>query len=211
MKSIFGCAECHIAGAKNCCDGLPGNPVGRAFVTNRESPASGAPSSSLPVAPEGDRTGPCDDDNAMPLSECGFQRDLHVTDDVDGRGKNLGEERADVARQFATSGARSTDASARDLRGRDPGGRTSLLHGFVQRFARLGGADPHDVAGPRGHSGQQIRLVSYGAGRLGPAAVNAKVKRHGFISNTDSSPLAALTYHARRGLQSLTRANLRLL
>ena len=68
------------------------------------------------VAAVGDRTRAGDDDDAGTGVEGRFEGDLHVADNVDGRGKNLGQMLADDRGQFRTSSAGTSDTCVRDLR-----------------------------------------------------------------------------------------------
>ena len=80
-----------IGGTQNGADGCAANPVGGAFVSDGESPASGAGRFSLTVSAVGDRSGAGDDDDSGAGVECGFERNLHVAHYVDRCRDNLGE------------------------------------------------------------------------------------------------------------------------
>ena len=173
-----------IAGAQDCAHGGAADPVRRAFVTDGEAPASGPRRVSLAVTTIGDRAGAGDYDDAGAGVKCRFEGDLHVADDFDGGGENLGQGSTDDRSEFGTGGSGTANTSMHDLRGRDAGGGAGLAHRFVERLARLHLADANNVAGTGGRRGQELRFVAYGAGGFGAAAVDSEIVGHEESSNT---------------------------
>src|ERR1700733_13803456 len=86
------------------------DPVGRAFVADGKSPASGAGRRPLLISSVRDRPGAGNHDDARASTECGFEGDLDVADHVDGSGKNLSQETPDYSRQLGPSRSRTAYA-----------------------------------------------------------------------------------------------------
>ena len=113
--------------------------------------------------------------------EGSFECDLHVADNVDGRGENFRQGVAYDCGQLRAGGARTSHAGARDLCGRDAGSGAGLAHRLLQRLAGLHFSDANDVAGACGRGGEQVRIISHCAGGLRTAAVNAEIVGHGYF------------------------------
>ena len=126
------------------------------FVGDGVSPASSARSVAFAVAAVGDGAGAGDDEDAGTRTECGFQGYLHVTDDVNWRRQDFGEDAANCFGDLGTRGSGGADAGVDNLCGRDSCGGAGLADGLMQRLAGLGFADAENVAGSGGCSGEEF-------------------------------------------------------
>jgi hypothetical protein len=91
VKDVLSRSISPVASPKNGADGDAADPVSGTFVADGESPTSGTRGPSLPVAAvrNGARAG--NDNYARAGVEGRFQGNLHVADNVDGGGQNLGQ------------------------------------------------------------------------------------------------------------------------
>ena len=151
------------------------------LVADGESPTSGASGFSVRVAAVRDRPRARDDDDARSGIESSFESDLHVADNIDGRGENLSQRAPDDRRHLGSRRAGASDAGVRHLRRRDPGSNTCLAHRLLQRLAGLRLSHADDVTWARSRGGEQSRFVTHRAGGLGAAPVNAKIVGHDYF------------------------------
>src|ERR1700733_5793696 len=175
------------------------DPVGRAFVTDGKSPASGAGRRPLLITSVRDRPGAGTQDVARSSIECGSEVDLGVPRHKSASGKNLSQETPDYLRQPGPSRSRTAYAGMRNFSRRDAGGRTCLAHRLLQRLTSLRLTDAHNIARPRGRDGQQLRFIADRASGLSTAAVDAQIVGHELlltqiIFNTDQSAVTCCRF-----------------
>lgn len=157
------------------------NPMSRALIGNRKSPAPGAGRVALTVASISNGTSSGDHYNSGRQRECSLQCDLHVGSNNDLSNQNFGSDTANRSRSFVRGGACSSNASSCYLRRRNSRSRASLRDGLMQRAPRFRFAYSYDVAWPGRDGGEQPVVISHGASGFRAPSINAQVVSHEIV------------------------------